>query len=36
VDLAHPAHDAGLDAVNRAIREAGSFGELMQRLAQPE
>ena len=32
VDFAHPAHDAGLDALNAAIREAGSFGELMQRL----
>jgi len=32
VELAHPAHDAGLDRINAAIREAKSFEELMRRL----
>ena len=32
VELAHPAHDAGLDRINTAIREARSFAELAERL----
>ena len=32
VELEHPAHDAGLDRLNTAIREARSFEELAQRL----
>jgi proteasome accessory factor A len=32
VELAHPSHDAGLDALNAAIREARSFDELVRRL----
>jgi hypothetical protein len=32
VELAHPAHDAGLDRLNAAIREAKSFEELVKRL----
>ncbi len=31
VELAHPAHDAGLDRINTAIREAKSFEELVRR-----
>ena len=32
VELAHPAHDAGLDRINNAIREARSFEELARML----
>jgi proteasome accessory factor A len=32
VELAHPAHDEGLDRLNKAIREAKSFDELLRRL----
>jgi proteasome accessory factor A len=32
VELAHPAHDAGLDRLNAAIRDAKTFEELVQRL----
>ncbi len=32
VELAHPAHDAGLDKVNAAIREAKGFADLVERL----
>ena len=33
VELPHPAHDAGLDKINAAIREARSFADLAARLA---
>jgi proteasome accessory factor A len=32
VELAHPAHDASLERLNAAIREAKSFEELARRL----
>jgi proteasome accessory factor A len=32
VELAHPAHDPGLDKLNAAIREAKSFSDLMERV----
>ena len=34
VSLPHPSHDAWLDQVNEAIREARTFDELEERLAQ--
>lgn len=36
VELAHPAHDAGLDRINAAIRAARSFEELAQMLEPTE
>jgi proteasome accessory factor A len=33
VELPHPAHDARLEQINAAIREARSFREMAQRLA---
>jgi proteasome accessory factor PafA2 len=32
VELMHPAHEPSLEALNAAMREARSFGELMQRV----
>ena len=32
VELPHPAHHAGLDKVNAAIRDATSFANLTERL----
>lgn len=32
VELAHPAHDAGLERLNAAIRDARTFEELAQKL----
>ena len=33
VSLPHPSHDADLDRLNAAMREARSFSELMKKLA---